>query len=142
MEAPPSEFSDFLFYLGQIARMSPSSDYSQTYLGHPAFPVTTKDLQILTTAVTHFHWDNVDWTETPGEVFKAFERKGGLSDDQYPRNSRQLKLFLRRNLVRNYQNIAIWRDMVGVTNSPDETPSDNEVLAGDESEFESGFESD
>ncbi|KAL5598141.1 hypothetical protein FOBRF1_011934 [Fusarium oxysporum] len=141
-KAPPSEFSDFLVYLGQIARMSPSSDYSQTYLGHPTLPVTTKDLQILTTAVTHFHWDNVDWTETPGKVFEAFERKGGLSDDQYPRNNRELKTFVRRCLVGNYQKVAMWRDMVGVTNPPGETPSDNEVLAGDESEFESGFESD
>ncbi|KAH7210901.1 uncharacterized protein BKA55DRAFT_744312 [Fusarium redolens] len=77
-EAPPSEFSNFLYFLGEIASMSPSSDYKQTYLGRPALPVTTKDLKILTTAVTHFDWEEVDWAETPEEVFDSFKVKGGF----------------------------------------------------------------
>ncbi|KAF5967317.1 hypothetical protein FCOIX_12028 [Fusarium coicis] len=93
-EAVPSEFSDFLVFLGQIAGMHPSSDYSQTYLGLETQSVTTKDLQILTQAVKRFHWDNIDWTDTPRAVFEEFERKGGLSDEQWPRNNRELKRFM------------------------------------------------
>ncbi|KAF5576183.1 hypothetical protein FPCIR_12751 [Fusarium pseudocircinatum] len=135
--APPSEFSDFLVFLGQIARMYPSSDYSRRYLGFSMLPVTTKDLQILTMAVKRFDWDNIDWTDTPEAVFEAFERKGGLSDDQYPRNNQELKRFIRRALRISYHSTARWRDIVGCTNPAYETPSDNEVLPGDESGFES-----
>ncbi|KAG5795238.1 hypothetical protein H9Q69_005700 [Fusarium xylarioides] len=137
MEAPPSEFSDFLVFLGQIARMYPSSDYSQTYLGLPSLPVTTKDLQILTKAVKRFHWDEIDWTDTPKAVFEEFERKGGLSNEQLPRNNRELKLFVSRALMRGYQQFAGWRAVSGYPNPGHETPSDNEVLPGDESGFES-----
>ncbi|KAF5702113.1 hypothetical protein FMUND_13608 [Fusarium mundagurra] len=136
-EAAPCEFSDFLVFLGQIARIYPSSDYSQTYLGLETLPVTTKDLQILTQAVKRFDWDNIDWTDTPMAVFEEFERKGGLSDDQWPRNNRELKRFMRRALMCSYQTVAIWRDVSETSIPPEETPSDNEVLPGDESGFES-----
>ncbi|KAF5599976.1 hypothetical protein FPANT_2879 [Fusarium pseudoanthophilum] len=135
-EAAPSEFSDFLIFLGQIARMYPSSDYSQTYLGLEALSVTTKDLQILAQAVKRFHWDNIDWTDTPKAIFEEFERKGGLSDEQWPRNNRELKRFMRRALMCSYQTVAVWRDVFETSIAPEETPSDNEVLPGDESGFE------
>ncbi|KAF5663469.1 hypothetical protein FDENT_13115 [Fusarium denticulatum] len=135
--ATPSEFSDFLVFLGQIARMYPSSDYSQRYLGISMLPVTTKDLQILTMAVKRFDWENIDWKDTPKAVFEAFERKGGLSDDQYPRNNQELKRFIRRALRISYHSVAGWRDRIRRTDLAYETPSDNEVLPGDESGFES-----
>ncbi|KAF5546392.1 hypothetical protein FMEXI_5653 [Fusarium mexicanum] len=135
-EAPPSEFSEFLVFLGQIARMYPSSEYSQTYLDLPTLPVTTKDLQILTEAVKRFHWDNIDWTESPEEVFKAYGRKGGLSDDQYPRNNRELKRFIRRALRISYHSPARRRNIIVRPNLAYEIPSDNEVLPGDDSGLE------
>ncbi|KAF9769122.1 hypothetical protein IL306_013514 [Fusarium sp. DS 682] len=131
----PSVFSDFIYFLGEKAKMFPSSGYGRTYLGVPALPVTTKDLEILTDAVETFEWPENSWNASPAEIYDAFKLKGGLSSDQFPHNNEEMKEFVRRGLIDIYRTISASRTGIFARpNLTDEVPADNEILPGEESD--------